>query len=56
VTPVARRITQPPQSVEIDEDWITEWVAYGFREMRAYLQKWAAFDQYLIRTNRKEQP
>jgi hypothetical protein len=50
----AERITQPPVSIEIDEKWLWEWVAFGFREMRAYLQKQAAFDEYLIRHDLKE--
>lgn len=39
---------------KIDERWMAEWLAYGYRELRAYLAHHAAFDEYLDRTNRKE--
>jgi len=30
----------------MDESWLAEWVAFGFREMEAYLRRQAAFDAY----------
>jgi hypothetical protein len=33
----------------MDEDWMAEWVAFGFREMEAYLRRQAAFDAYCRR-------
>ncbi len=34
-------------TTEIDDRFIGEWVDYGFREMRAYLDKHARFARYL---------
>ena len=33
----------------IDEDWIDEWVRFGFAEMTAYLHRQAAFEDYYQR-------
>lgn len=33
----------------MDESWLAEWVAFGFREMEAYLRRQAAFDAYYRR-------
>jgi len=33
----------------MDESWMAEWVAFGFREMEAYLRRQAAFDTYYRR-------
>lgn len=51
---------EPPPQVHfdvdrIDERWLREWIAFGFRELRVYLTKHALFDEYLTRHNRKEQ-
>lgn len=35
--------------VEIDPVWLAEWVAYGFRELDAYLTKHATFAAYCQR-------
>jgi hypothetical protein len=41
-------------TTEIDDRFIGEWVDYGFREMRAYLDKHARFARYLDdRENRR---
>jgi len=37
---------------EIDERFLSEWLAYGFREMGAYLDKRARFAAYLDSRNR----
>jgi hypothetical protein len=37
---------------EIDERFLSEWLAYGFREMGAYLGKRARFAAYLDSRNR----
>ena len=34
---------------EIDDRFLSEWLAYGFREMGAYLDKQARFAAYLDR-------
>ena len=34
-------------SVEVDERWMGEWVAYGFVEMARSLANHADFDRYL---------
>lgn len=54
MTLMADRITQPPNAIEIDEQWLKEWIAFGFREMRAYLQKQAAFTRWCQRHDREE--
>jgi hypothetical protein len=36
---------------EIDDRFLSEWLAYGFREMGAYLDKQARFAAYLDRRN-----
>jgi len=33
----------------ISEDWIDEWVRFGFSEMAAYLGRQAAFEDYYRR-------
>ena len=33
----------------MDESWLAEWVAFGFREMEAYLRRQAAFEAYCRR-------
>jgi len=30
----------------MDEVWLAEWVAFGLRELEAYLRRQAAFDEY----------
>lgn len=32
---------------EVDERFIKEWLAYGFRAMSVYLAHWAEFDAWL---------
>jgi len=36
---------------ELDDRFLSEWLAYGFREMGAYLDKQARFAAYLDRRN-----
>jgi hypothetical protein len=36
---------------EFDDRFLSEWLAYGFREMGAYLDKQARFAAYLDRRN-----
>ena len=36
-------------AIEIDDRFLSEWLAYGFREMGAYLDKQARFAAYLDR-------
>jgi hypothetical protein len=44
---------QPANITEIDDRFIGEWLDFGFREMRAYLEKHARFARYLAeRENR----
>jgi len=38
---------QTADTREIDDRFIGEWVDFGFREMRAYLDKHARFARYL---------
>jgi hypothetical protein len=38
---------QDTKRVELDEDWLRDWVAYGFAEMESYLQRHAQFAAYL---------
>jgi hypothetical protein len=38
---------QTANTREIDDRFIGEWVDFGFREMRAYLDKHARFARYL---------
>jgi hypothetical protein len=33
----------------MDENWLAEWIAFGFRELEAYLRRQAAFDAYYRR-------
>jgi hypothetical protein len=33
----------------MDENWITEWVEFGLREMSVYLRRQAAFEAYYRR-------
>jgi hypothetical protein len=33
----------------LNEAWIAEWIEFGFHEMGAYLQRYAAFDDYYRR-------
>jgi hypothetical protein len=33
----------------MDEDWITEWVEFGLRELSVYLRRQAAFEAYYQR-------
>ena len=33
----------------MDEIWLADWVAFGFREMEAYLRRQAAFETYYRR-------
>lgn len=44
-----KKPTAPPPAITVvvDERWIGEWVAYGFIELGAYLEKHAAFAAYL---------
>ena len=30
----------------MDESWLSDWVAFGLRELEAYLRRQAAFDAY----------
>ena len=40
--------TPPPAvTVEVDEYWLQEWAAFGFKEMGASLANHADFDQYV---------
>ncbi len=34
---------------DIDERWVTEWVAFGLSEMETYLRKYARFEAYCER-------
>jgi hypothetical protein len=38
---------QATNSIEIDDRFLGEWLDFGFREMRAYLEKHARFARYL---------
>jgi hypothetical protein len=38
---------QETHSIEIDDRFLGEWLDFGFREMRAYLDKHARFARYL---------
>jgi hypothetical protein len=33
--------------VELDEGWLEEWIAFGLRELDAYLVRHAAFTEWL---------
>lgn len=44
--PIQRRVV-------VDEAWLREWVNYGLLELTVYLEKQAAFTQYL---KSKEKP
>ena len=35
---------QTPMHDSMDENWLAEWVAFGFRELEVYLRRQAAFD------------
>ncbi len=37
----------PAVTVEVDEHWLGEWVAFGFTEISKSLGHHAEFDQYL---------
>jgi len=37
----------PAITVQVDEVWLAQWVAYGFKEMSQSLARHAAFDQYV---------
>jgi len=39
---------------DMDENWLAEWVAFGFRELDAYLRRQAAFDAYYRRRAARE--
>lgn len=39
-------------TVVIDEAWVREWIEYGFRDLARYLERHAAFAQYLKRHGR----
>ena len=32
---------------ELGESWLEHWLESGFRKLEAYLEKYAAFDDYL---------
>jgi hypothetical protein len=36
----------PYDQNRMDENWITEWVEFGLREMSVYLRRQAAFEAY----------
>jgi hypothetical protein len=42
--------------VETDEDWMTEWVDFGFAELQVYLARHAEFARWLIRHGRAHDP
>jgi hypothetical protein len=44
--------TVPQESM--DENWLAEWVAFGLRELDAYLRRQAAFDAYYRRRITRE--
>jgi hypothetical protein len=44
---VSMEMEQTANIPEIDDRFIGEWVDFGFREMRAYLDKHARFARYL---------
>lgn len=50
------RVDEAPHTVELDECWLAEWFAYGFREIDARLTKEAAFDAWLVSHHRSEHP
>jgi hypothetical protein len=53
---VAKRQIPPPHYVvAVDERWMREWVAYGFKEMGRFLATYAAFDQYVKTHPRPEE-
>ncbi len=44
---------QAATTTEIDDRFIGEWLDFGFREMRAYLEKHARFARYLDERDRR---
>ena len=36
----------PTPSLVIDEQWFTQWVAFGMLDLAVYLTKYAAFQRY----------
>jgi hypothetical protein len=42
-----RGMEQETNTIEIDDRFLGEWLDFGFREMRAYLEKHARFARYL---------
>lgn len=37
----------PSGQIEIDDRFLKEWLAYGFKALAAYLTRHAEFDEYL---------
>ena len=35
-----------PQKPEIDERWVKDWLGLGFTEIRSFLEKHAAFEEF----------
>lgn len=53
---VAKKAIPPPKYVvEVDERWIADWIAYGLKELGAYLERHAEFDEYLATHQRPEE-
>ena len=44
---------QPDKNVEIDEQFLSEWVGFGLTEFGVLLEKYAAFADYL---DHREEP
>lgn len=40
-------VDEAPQTVELDEEWLAEWIAYGLREMNVTLERHARFAAWL---------
>jgi hypothetical protein len=43
------RTQMPYDLTAVDEIWIAEWIEFGFREITAYLSRYAAFDDFYRR-------
>ena len=49
---MAQRRAQPPSTVEISEEWLAEWIAYGFKELEAFLAHHAQYESWCIAHHR----
>ena len=45
---------EAPHTVELDEEWMAEWIAYGYREMGVTLAHHAQFLEWCHRHDRSD--